>query len=131
MINNNDLKFICKQSVNKRTSLDVDLSLTLINSRKSAALSFSGRALAILGCKYIVAAKLGSRLYFKAADEKTGYMLSGREDGRSKRVTCRLPMDQLGITSDWIGYYNLLWDRERELFYVANDHELKFKEVSK
>jgi hypothetical protein len=129
MKNNNDLEFVYKRPGHRRTSLDVDLSLTLINSRKSIALSFSQKAFAILGCEYIVAAKLGNRLYFKPADGKTGYMLSGRKAVGSSRMTTRIPAERLGITTDWIGYYNLLWDRERDLFYVANDHELKFKEA--
>ena len=129
MINNSDLKFVYKRPGHKKISLDIDLSLTLINSRESAALSFSQKAFAILNSEFIVVARFGNRLYFKPADKEHGFKLSGRKS--CSRRTTRIPISQLGLTVDWIGYYNLLWDRERELFYVANDHELKFKEAGK
>ena len=129
MANNKDLKFVIKQRGHKHTNLDVDLSITLINKGNAAALSFSQKAFTILGGEFVIAAKLGSRIFFKPADERHGFKLCGRKAGSRSMV--RIPAKQIGITPDWIGYYNLLWDRERELFYIANDHELKFKEATK
>lgn len=118
---NTDLVFVKKESGNSPTKNSIDVSLTLINKMNGAALSFSPKASAMFGkTDYITAAKLGSRLYFDNSDAKDGFKLSkGKKDCARRSAT--LPAKKLGIGGNWIGYYHLQWDRERELFYIDLD----------
>ena len=118
---NTDLVFVKKETGNSPTKNSIDVSLTLINKMNGAALSFSPKASAMFGkTDYITGAKLGSRLYFDNSDAKDGFKLSkGRKDCSRRSAT--FPAKKLGIDGNWIGYYPLQWDRERELFYIDLD----------
>ena len=116
--NNNDLNFAVKNSGGSRTQNTIDVSVTMIDSRTNVAFSMSQKAVAMLGnAEYITAAKSGSKLYFKPCGVKYGFKLSGKPEQGRKMV--RIPAGQLSMAHEnWIGYYRLLWDKERELFYI-------------
>jgi len=118
MINNNDLQFVTKRQGGQHPQGDIDVSVTLVHNRASLAMSFSHKALAMMGdTDYISAAKKSGRIYLKPSNQIIGFKLTGKKDCARKTVV--LPADALGVKSEnWIGYYRLQWDRERELFYI-------------
>lgn len=118
---NNDLVFVKKEAGNSPTKNSIDVSLTLVNKMNGAALSFSPKASAMFGeADYITGARYKSRLYFLVADAVNGFKLSkGKKDCARRSAT--LPAKKLGIGGNWIGYYPLQWDRDRELFYIDLD----------
>ena len=114
---NTDLVFIKKETGNSPTKNSIDVSLTLINKMNGAALSFSPKASAMFGkADYITGARWRSRLYFLVADAVNGFKLSKGKDCGRRSAT--LPAKKLGIDGNWIGYYSLQWNRDRELFYI-------------
>ena len=120
-MNNSDLQFVTKTSGGQHTQNDIDVSVTLVGNRTGAAFSFSRKAVAKMGDKdYLVAARKGVRIYLMPAVEQQGFKLTRKTDCGRKMV--RFPAAPLGMTSEnWVGYYGLQWDRERELFYINID----------
>lgn len=118
---NTDLVFVKKETGNSPTKNSIDVSLTLVNKMNGAALSFSPKAIAMFGkADYITGARLGSRLYLVGSDKKNGFKLTTLRTDCARR-SATLPAKKLGIGGNWIGYYQLLWDRERELFHIDLD----------
>lgn len=95
----------------------VDVSVTSQDSGKYMAFSFSGRAYGLMGApKALNAALAGTSIYFLESSTKTGFVVN--QNGPAARAYCRLPADQLATQSSYIGYYDLKWDRNRELWYI-------------
>ncbi len=115
---NDDLNFVTKRTGGQHTTDDIDVSVTMVGGLQGVALSLSKKAIVMLGNpEYITAAKKGSKLYLKPSTQKSGFKFSGKPDCRRKMT--RFPAEPLGMnTENWIGYYRLQWDRERELFYI-------------
>ena len=119
---NTDLFFVKKTSGGGQTADNIEISLTLVNNRNNVALSLAPKVAKMIGkTDYLIPAKLGSRLYLMGSDAKDGFKLSKKTDCGRRSVT--FPTQKLGIDSNWIGYYQLQWDRERELFYIDVDRK--------
>ena len=117
---NTDLVFVKKEAGNSPTKNSIDVSLTLVNKMNGAALSFSPKASAMFGkADYITGARYKSRLYLMGSDAVNGFKLSKGKDCGRRSAT--FPAKKLGIGGNWIGYYALQWDRDRELFYIDLD----------
>ena len=117
---NTDLVFVKKETGNSPTKNSIDVSLTLVDKMNGAALSFSPKASAMFGkSDYITGARFRGRLYLMGSDDKDGFKLSKGKDCGRRSAT--LPAKKLGIGGNWIGYYSLQWDRDRELFYIDSD----------
>lgn len=120
MKNNSDLQFIERSSKGTQIRSDIDVSLTVINKGKTVALSLSNDAATVIGATgYIVAARLGGRLYLDVADEVHGFKLQQKRDIGRKYV--QMPAKKLKINGDWIGYYPLRWNAERRLNFIEQD----------
>ena len=114
---NNDLNFVTKKSGGTQVSSDIEVSVTFVGDRTGVAFSFSPKAAKMLGAQYIIAAQKQGRVYLASAVPQQGFKLSGKKD--CGRVMARLPIKDLGMTSqNWIGYYQLLWDKDRGMFYI-------------
>ncbi len=117
-MNNSDLVFVRKsESSGGTTRSDIDVSVTIIDKGNIAGFSFSAKATTILGKpEYIMCAMKNGRIYFVDTDKKNGFKLSG--NATCKRLMSKIPAKKLGVNDRWIGYYDLLWDVNRELFYI-------------
>lgn len=120
-MNNNDLNFVTKKA-RTHTGVDADVSLTLVKKGKFVSLSIDLAAAKMIGdTGYIVAARLGSRIYFKQSDAVTGFKVQFKE--HSSRAYVQMPAADLKVNGDWIGFYKIWWNSERELFYIDLDRK--------
>lgn len=95
----------------------VDVSVTSQGSGKAVAFSFSSWAYGLMGSpKALNAALGGTSIYFLESSTKTGFVVN--QNGPAARAYCRFPADQLATQYSYIGYYDLKWDRNRELWYI-------------
>lgn len=95
----------------------VDVSVTLQNNSKNVAFSFSKSAFALMNKPAaLVAACTPTRVYFMESSPSTGFKASIIEN--YTRVPYRFPRAQLPVPTSSIGYYDLQWDANRELFYI-------------
>ena len=120
-MNNSDLNFVTKKA-RTGVGVDADVSLTLVKKGKFVALSIDRTAAAMLGdAGYIVAARLGSRIYFRQSNAINGFKVQDKE--HSSRVYVQMPAADLKVNGDWIGFYKIWWNSERELFYIDIDRK--------
>ena len=89
------------------------------------AMSFSRKAIAMMGnIDYISVAKKAGKIFFKSNTPALGFKLVSKNDCARKTVT--FPANSLKILSEnWVGYYNLRWDANRQLFYIDIDAKAK------
>lgn len=99
------------------TPCAVDVSVTAQGKGKYMAFSFSSKAFGLMGQPGALNAAIsGSRIYFLESSTKTGFII-GKKDS-STRPCCRFPAGQLAPEYAYVGFYDLKWDRDRELFYI-------------
>lgn len=120
MNRNNDLVFVTRKGRNQRIDNSVEVSLTLVKKGRYMSLSIDREACGMLGAgNYITAARFGDRLYLKKMDDINGFKLQDKE--HSSRLYVQIPAKALKVNGDWIGFYRLWWNSERELFYIDKE----------
>ena len=99
------------------TNGSIDVSLTMQDDRKKVTFSFSKDMFLIMNKPdAIVAAYVPGKIYFMQSSITKGFKVYLAPNYR--RAVYRFPRSQLNIPESAIGYYDLHWDANRELFYI-------------
>lgn len=112
------LTFTQKSSkAGRGTNSSIDVSLTMQNDRKTVSFSFSKDMFLIMNKPdALVAAFVPGKIYFMQSTITKGFKAYLAQN--YQRAVYRFPRSQLQIPESAIGYYDLHWDANRELFYI-------------
>ena len=112
------LTFTQKSSKSGRgTNSSIDVSLTMQADRKKVAFSFSKDMFLIMNKPdALVAAFVPGKIYFMQSSITKGFKVYLAPNYH--RAVYKFPRSQLQIPESAIGYYDLHWDANRELFYI-------------
>lgn len=112
------LTFTQKSSKSGRgTNSSIDVSLTMQEDRKKVAFSFSKDMFLIMNKPdALVAAFVPGKIYFMQSSITKGFKVYLAPN--YQRAVYKFPRSQLQIPESSIGYYDLHWDANRELFYI-------------
>lgn len=99
------------------TNSSIDVSLTMQDDRKKVAFSFSKDMFLIMNKPdALVAAFVPGKIYFMQSSITKGFKVYLAPNYH--RAVYRFHRSQLQIPESAIGYYDLHWDANRELFYI-------------
>lgn len=99
------------------TNSSIDVSLTMQNDRKTVSFSFSKDMFLIMNKPdALVAAFVPGKIYFMQSSITKGFKVYLAPNYH--RALYKFPRSQLQIPESDIGYYDLHWDANRELFYI-------------
>lgn len=118
-----ELEFLSKQRC-VGCADDCDVYIGFHNSRQ-VGISFRRNSyVKLTKTGYITIAPLHTRLYFKEADKYNGWKLT---DYRNSNTKCefKIAKSLLPIGTIEKGAYNLEFDKDRKLYYIAVEHKLK------
>lgn len=116
-----DFNWQTKQKVGGRRSSDFDVSLSLSKQKgvdAVAAFIFRDDCFKkVSKTGYVVFAFVNNRIYFKEADQRTGYHFSPRANGTSAtfQTMNKMAVDNAKYMS---GDYNLKYDKEYDMYYI-------------
>lgn len=112
------LTFTQKSSKSGRgINSSIDVSLTMQDDRKKVVFSFSKDMFLIMNKPdALVAAFVPGKIYFMQSTIIKGFKAYLAPNYR--RAVYKFPRSQLQIPESAIGYYDLHWDANRELFYI-------------
>ena len=95
----------------------IDVSLTMQDDRKKVSCSFSKDMFLIMNKpEALVAAYVPGKIYFMQSSITKGFKVYLAPNYH--RAVYKFPRNQLQIPESAIGYYDLHWDANRELFYI-------------
>lgn len=99
------------------TNGSIDVSLTMQGDRKKVTFSFSKDMFLIMNKPdALVAAFVPGKIYFMQSSITKGFKVYLAPNYH--RAVYKFPRSQLQIPESAIGYYDLHWDANRELFYI-------------
>ena len=107
-----------------KCNLKEDVSITYVSrTDKKDVCNITFRNLVnkkITKTQYIEVAIVGNRMYFRETNEKLGFKISKKQDGINGYCSIR-DRRALEFAKYNSGEFNILYDKENELFYIEND----------